>query len=63
MATNYPGRPPDMNMDTNVHARILGSQARRLDKAVNYFGMKRSEIVREALTLWLNINPVKNEEG
>ena len=63
MGNKYPGRPLASNKMVFIHARILQNQLAHLEKLSQLYHLNKSEILREALTSWLNINtPIRQTE-
>jgi ppGpp synthetase/RelA/SpoT-type nucleotidyltranferase len=55
-ASNYPDRSVDNNMVDIIGVRILHSQRVQLEKYAKLNKINTSIIVREAITMWLNMN-------
>lgn len=45
-----------------VQARLSASQLERLKRYAEYYKMSISDILREAVTVWLNVNMPEKEE-
>lgn len=56
MGGRYPERNANFNMDKLVAFRIGDYQYSRLQEYSEAFNMGLSEILREAVALWININ-------
>jgi len=56
MGNRYPHRTKELNMTTIIGVRVLQSQKVKLDSYAQVHNLKISEIVREALTMWINMN-------
>jgi hypothetical protein len=56
MSSNYPQRNKDLNMETTVGVRVLKSQREKLEEHALKNKMRISDIIREAITMWLNMN-------
>lgn len=44
-----------------VKARVDSSLKERLDARLSLFDINQSQAIREALAIWLNLNPTKKE--
>jgi hypothetical protein len=56
MGNRYPNRNNDLNMNTIIGVRVLPSQKEKLDDYAKKHKVKISDIVRESITMWLNMN-------
>lgn len=63
MGTRYPGRAKELNMTKSINVRISDSQFDRMQKYVARYKMTNSAIIREALTIWFNLNSDRKQEG
>jgi Arc/MetJ-type ribon-helix-helix transcriptional regulator len=62
MGTRYPGRPSTSNRTKMVSVRLEEYQASKVEEYSDKFKMSTSEIVREAIAIWLNMNGSKGVE-
>jgi ppGpp synthetase/RelA/SpoT-type nucleotidyltranferase len=56
MGTNFPNKDASNNMTDIIGVRVLRSQRIKLEEQANKNKIKISDIVREAITMWLNTN-------
>lgn len=56
MGTRYPGRDKSLNRVDRRTIRVDGYQLVRIEHLSKRFNMTFSEIAREALSVWLNMN-------
>jgi predicted transcriptional regulator len=56
MPSHYPGRIDTLNKQKMVHVRLDDSQKERLEEYAKRYNSSISDIIREAITIWLNLN-------
>ena len=56
MSSRYPGRPETSNKTRLVGVRLNDYQYGRIQKTSQEFKMTISDIIREAVAVWLNMN-------
>jgi len=54
--TKYKGRPTEDNRTININIRCTAYQREKLDLYAEKLNMSISDIVREALAIWFNLN-------
>ena len=59
--SRYPGRPRSSNHTQIITFRCTKYQRDRLKDFSNSFKIKESEILREALSIWFNLNATKGD--
>lgn len=60
MGSRYPGRPRGSNFSHTINVRVIDTQKNRLEKYSEMYQMPISDIVREAIGMWLNSNEGDN---
>ena len=56
MGTRYPGRPATSNQGTMITFRLDAYHTDRLNQFKQLFKLSTSAIMREALSIWFNLN-------
>lgn len=56
MGSTYPDRPAALNKEKITGVRLDPSQRERLEEYATAFNTSLSALVREAVTIWLNMN-------
>jgi hypothetical protein len=56
MGSNYPERPKTLNKQTPTGVRLDTSQKEKLGEYSRKHGIPVSALIREAVTIWLNLN-------
>lgn len=59
MGTRYPGRPQEDNRTRIVGVRLPTWQREKIEEVAKEFNMSISDIMREALSVWFNLNSEK----
>lgn len=49
-------------LNNSIHVRLLDNQIRDIEKYATAYNMDKSDIVREAITIWLNQQPKVNSD-
>lgn len=62
MGTRFSGRPKDLNMEQVTTVRLLPNQRKKLEKYAALYQISVSDLIREAVTVWLNSNS-EGKEG
>jgi len=56
MGSRYPGRPETSNKTAPIGVRLPEYQRNKLQKYAGKYKMSLSDIMREALAIWFNMN-------
>jgi hypothetical protein len=59
MANKFTSRSQTLNMVERIEVRITENQKQKLEEYAAKYNIKVSDIIRESITIWLNLNAEK----
>jgi hypothetical protein len=59
MANKFTSRSQTLNMVERIDIRITENQKQKLEEYAVKYNIKVSDIIRESITIWLNLNAEK----